>query len=138
MSDESKLAEIRAKREALRAEREAAFPAADPLAVEMAQLADEETIFAIEKEFGKVGAGCAFRKTADGRLIAVKKPPPGVYQKFYDTKEPNANTIRELVTACRAYPKDPAAFGSILDSYEAIVDKLAGDALRLCGFDPKA
>lgn len=131
------LADLRAKREALRVARAEKFPEDDAVAKEKKALADEELIFELEQEHGKVGEALALVRCVDGQLIAGKKPHPATYQKFYDSKEQTFAVTRAFVLPCMVHPSDKVAQAAVIDAFPGAADKLALELARLCGADPK-
>lgn len=122
-SPAEQLAEVQAKREALRLEREA--KAAEPnLAAEMQLLTDEEELAKLQDN--------RLREVieTDLGLIAVVAPKHLDYQKFSDSSDPSYAKIQAFVTPCVVYP--PAQrFNSMLEQRPGILRAVSDAVIRL-------
>jgi hypothetical protein len=124
MSEDAKkkLADIRAKREAMARARELrAEQSADEqeLETESRALADDEAIERLEGEHGPVGKKLTVVRTRLGAVI-FKKPTNAAWRKHLDEQlklgHADTTATEKLVRQCRVYP-DVAAFEEILDEY---------------------
>jgi hypothetical protein len=131
----TKLAAVRAKREALAKARETrAEPTVDEqLEDESRALADDEAIERLEGEHGPVGKKLTVVRTRLGAVV-LKKPTNAAWRKHLDEQlklgHADTTATEKLVRQCRVYP-DVAAFEEILDEYPGSAQAFYGAAALL-------
>jgi hypothetical protein len=135
---EAELAEVRAKRRALAAAREARAAntaTADALKAEKEALADDEAIAKAEAEHGPLKKKIYEVRTAAG-LVIVKRPNHVLYRKFQDSAEQSVVELEKLVRPCLVYPP-VEQFDRMLDDQPAILIPVADAVTWLAGFRAK-
>lgn len=134
MTNEEKLAEVRARRAELdrqRAERDAARALEEQLEVETRALADAEAIAKAEDEHGPVGKRIALVRTDLG-VIILKRPNPVLFRRFQDQGKFTHEAIDKLVRPSVVHP-DGATFDRIMDELPATMIACANAVTVLAG-----
>lgn len=127
------LADLRAKREALAAERQKRHEdeaAAAELEAAKRALADEEAIDAAEREHG--ARKVAVVQTECGAVI-VKRPHVNTFRKFQDKGSTDSAAQEALVRPCLVYPT-VFEFERICSEQPATLQQVASAVIRLAGF----
>jgi len=127
-TEDTRLAELRAKRVALEEQIEARERAEleESVAAEERKIRDLEAIAAAQVEHG---AGAIAAVETEGGVVIVRRPNHLVYKRFRDSDLKSA-AIEQLVVACRAYP-EKAAFAALLEQYPALLDRLGNELVVL-------
>lgn len=134
MTNEEKLAEVRARRAELerqRAEREAERALQEQLEAETRALADEEAIAKAEDDHGPVGKRIALVRTDMG-VIILKRPNPVLFRRFQDQGKTTHDALDKLVRPSVVHP-DHATFDRILDELPATMTICANSVCVLAG-----
>lgn len=134
MTNEEKLAEVRARRAELekqRAERDAARALEEQLEAETRALADAEAIAKAEDEHGPVGKRIALVRTDLG-VIILKRPNPVLFRRFQDQGKTTHEALDKLVRPSVVYP-DGSSFDRILDELPATMTLCANAVCVLAG-----
>lgn len=128
-----KLAAVRAERAAIE-ERRAARAEKDDLATEQAELDLAKALDEAEANYGALGEGIAYVRTAGGPII-IQKPAGAAYRKFVDTSEKVKATdgAMALIMSCVVFPKDKAEARALLDEYTGALAPLTRLAVKLAG-----
>lgn len=140
---EQEIAELRARRAKLAAEREeraAASALADELARERVALANEEAIAKAESEHGPLGKKIQALESDLG-VVILKRPNHIAFRKFQDSGEANSAEFDKLVRPCLVHPTRErwdemlAEQPALLARAANVVAELAG--VRMQGFAGK-
>jgi hypothetical protein len=129
-----KLLELRAKRRAINAAREARDAersAAELVAVEERGLAEDEAIAAAEVEHGAVGKKIFVVRTPAG-IVIVKRPNHVLYRRYQDKGEATSLEFEKLVRPCLVYPS-VEQFDRLLDDLPGILIDVANGVAYLAG-----
>lgn len=130
----SRLDELRAKRAALAAARQARElqrTAAEQLEDEERAFVDDQAIDAAEIEHGPVGKKLAVVQTAMGAII-VKRAHPAMFKRFQDKGSLKHEDLDRLVRHCLVHPAS-AVFDRIMDELPATMLRCADAVSVLAG-----
>lgn len=134
LSSVTTLAEVKAERARLAAERSArdeARTSDDEMERELQGLADDQALAKAELEIGPVGKKLAVCKTPRGSVI-VKKPNHVLFRRFQDSGADSTDEFEKLVRPCVVHPS-PAAFDALLEEYPAALTAIATQVCALAG-----
>lgn len=134
--EERELAEVRARRAALAAEREqraASRLVADQLEAEKRGLRDEEAIEKAEAEHDPKKIAVVH---SDVGVVIVKRPNHVLFKRFQDSGEVTSEECDKLVRPCLVYP-DKASWDRMLEEQPALLLRCANAVATLAGVRAK-
>jgi hypothetical protein len=136
MSVEEQLAEIRARRAALAAEREELLAGSpdEQLTKEQRALAAEEALTAAQRQHG--AKRVAMVVTDEGPVV-LRCPHVAAYRKFQDAEGVDSAQTIELVKKCLLYPS-AAELTRMLEAQPGALVELANTVVELAGHRKKA
>lgn len=130
----TKVAELRAKRAALQAAREAGEAEraeAREVATEEQALVDEQALSDAIDKHGDVGIHLATVQTPMG-LIVLKRASSIRFRRFQDKGAATTEDVLQLVQQCVVHPS-AAQFSVIIDELPATLIRVAGEVIALAG-----
>lgn len=131
---QTKLSELRAKRAAMQAAREAGEAArseARELAAAEQALIDEQALCDAVDKHGDVGVSLATVQTTMG-LIILKRASGMRFRRFQDKGAAQTEDVLQLVSPCIVHPT-AAQFSVILEELPATLIRCAGEVIALAG-----
>jgi hypothetical protein len=132
--EEQKLAELRARREALEADRDKRQQAraiSDQIDEETRKVRDLEAIQKAETEHGPVGKAIRTIETPNG-VVIVKKPNMVLFRRFQDVASAKSEDLDKLVRPTLVHPTK-AEFDQWLEEYPGILTPVADAVCLLAG-----
>lgn len=128
---EEQLAEVRARRAALAAEREAILTGSpdDELAREQRALSAEEALTAAQRQHGAKRVALV---TTDEGPVVLRCPHVAAYRKFQDTEGVDTAQTIELVKKCLLYPS-ASELTRMLEAQPGALVELANTVVELAG-----
>lgn len=130
--NESKIQELRRRRDEAEARRELRSQAA-ALAFEANAAIAAEKLDELEGQYGVVGVGLVSVSLPDGRIVVAKRPAAATYRKFVDAKQGSmSEQAGSFVKPCIVFP-DPGTYAALLEDFPALVAQLTVELCKLAG-----